>query len=499
MSRLAVDLQKTAGWGAKLLYFSTLIFAALGIWMHPYFHIGSGIFGFLSLVNLYYKHVQTEDILLRNFGLLAQMRYILESIGPELRQYFYASDTEERPFNRNERSEVYKKAENVDSTTSFGSQLEFDHHEIKLRHSMFPILKEERQKYSLTFGEERGLKNKFEITKPFMISAMSFGSLGENAVRSLSKGAALGGIPINTGEGGLSPYHLSGGGDVIFQLGTAKFGCRNSDGSLNEEKFKEIAANKQVRMIEIKFSQGAKPGKGGLLPKEKITKEISEIRGVPMDQDIVSPPRHIECDTTVNTVKFIAKVQSLANDKPVGIKLTLGNEKEFREMILEMKKQDVLPDYMDIDGSEGGTGAAPKSFIDSVGIPLLVALPRVQKILTEEGVRDKMKLVCSGKLINAAKQLTAMAYGADAIYTARGFMLALGCIQALQCNKGTCPVGITTHDPLLQHGLVVEKKAERIKNYIFNMDHDFHELLAATGARTVQDLSMDKLYIPDHA
>ena len=491
MARLAIDLQKTAQWGAQILYFATIISIFVGFVINPSFHISSVILVFFSLINIYFKHFQSKHTLLRNFGLLAMGRYILESIGPEMRQYFFMSDTEERPFNRTERAEIYKKAKNIDSTESFGSLLDFNHHELKLKHSMFPKNKNSLEDYSLTFGEKS--ENPYTITKPMLISAMSFGSLGAQAIRSLSKGANLAGIPLNTGEGGLSKHHLSGGADIIFQMGTAKFGVRNSDNTLNEEKLSKVAEHPQVKMIEIKFSQGAKPGKGGILPKEKITKEISKIRGVSMDRDVISPERHLECDTAKNTVKFIKKIQDISK-LPVGIKFCLGDETEFRSLLKEMKKKKIFPAYIALDGSEGATGAAPKSFMDHVGVPLLPALDKIKKILKQEKVRDKIKIIASGKLISPGKQIIAIAHGADAIYSARGFMLALGCIQALQCNKGTCPVGITTHDPILQRGLIVNKKARRIQNYVNNCQREFIELLAAMGCNSVKDLKKSKIY-----
>jgi len=496
--RLAVDLPKIAQFINFAIPGIVILFALLGYFVSFYFHFGTVIFVLLTLINLYYRHVQDKHTLLRNFGLIGQMRYLIESIGPELRQYLYSSDTEEKPFSRIERAEVYRKAKDIDSSQAFGTLLKFDDHEIKIRHSLYPVDKKDLIPYSLTFGEERNIKNKYTITKPFIISAMSYGALGEHAVRSLSRGAKLAGIPMNTGEGGYPKFHLIEGSDLIWQMGTAKFGARNEDGTLNDEKLRKIANQTQVKMIEIKFSQGAKPGKGGLLPKEKITKEIAELRHVPMGKDIISPPRHVECTNPETTVKFIKRVQDVS-ELPVGIKMCLGNEKEFQDLIKEMKKQNSFPDYISIDGGEGGTGAAPKSFMDYIGVPLFHALPVVQSILVEEGVRNKLKLLCAGKLINAGKQVTAMALGADAIYTARGFMLSLGCIQALQCNKNTCPVGITTHDKKLQKGLVIKVKAQRVANYVKNLEHDFIELLSCTGCKSVKELTADKVYFPKHA
>jgi glutamate synthase domain-containing protein 2 len=453
-------------------------------------------FLFLTILNIFYLKVQTAHSLLRNFGLMAQGRYLLESIGPELRQYLFASDTEERPFNRTERAEIYRKAKNIDSASSFGSQKEFDTTEIKIRHSMYPMDHDHLKPYSLTYGEERCIENTYTITKPMIISAMSFGALGKNAVRSLARGAKMAGIPMNTGEGGYPKYHLMEGCDLIFQMGTAKFGMRDEEGCLDDQKLKDLASKEQIKMIEIKFSQGAKPGKGGLLPKEKITKEISELRGVPMGQDVISPPHHKECKDKATTVAFIKRVQEVSG-VPVGIKFCVGSFKEIQELVQEMIDQDTFPDYMSIDGSEGGTGAAPKAFMDRVGVPLYPALSGVNKILVKAGVRDRLKLMAAGKLINAGRQMLAFALGAQAIYTARGFMLALGCIQAMQCGKNTCPIGITTHDRALQRGLDIGAKSIRINNYVHNVEHDLMELLSASGQPTFESLTMKNLYVPE--
>jgi glutamate synthase domain-containing protein 2 len=328
-----------------------------------------------------------------------------------------------------------------------------------------------------------------------MISAMSYGALGAPAVQALGRGARMSGIPMNTGEGGYPKYHLMTGADLIFQMGTAKFGVRDADGRLDDDRVSDLAAKPEIKMIEIKFSQGAKPGKGGLLPKEKITKEIAELRGVPLGQDVISPPYHAECRTPGATVAFIRRVQEVSG-LPVGIKFCVGKLDEVRVLLEEMKAQSIFPDYISVDGGEGGTGAAPKPYLDGFGVPLLPALCVVQRLLVEIGIRDRLKLFSAGKLINAAKWVQALSLGADAIYTARGFMLALGCIQALQCGSNTCPVGITTHDPELQHGLVIEDKAQRVKNYVEGVYHDFEELLLSIGVKSAQELSLENLYIP---
>ncbi len=460
-----------------------------------YFHFLTVIFFLMTVVNFFYRHVQKQHTLLANFGWVAQGRYLLESVGPELRQYLFTNDTEEKPFNRVERNEVYRKAKNLDSSSAFGSLLSFDGSEFKLRHSLYPKKTSDTSPYRLTLGEERGSPETVTLTKPILISAMSYGALGSHAVRALARGAKKSGILMNTGEGGYPKYHLMEDCDLIFQMGTAKFGCRNTDSSLNEAKLAEIARLPQIKMIEIKFSQGAKPGKGGLLPKEKITREISELRGVPMNRDVISPPHHVECIDAESTVRFIERVQSIAKI-PVGIKLCVGRENEMRELLRTMKRLDCFPDYLSIDGAEGGTGAAPMTFMDDLGLPLWNALPLVQRLLKEEEVRDRLKLFAAGKLINPGRQFIALSLGAQACYTARGFMLALGCIQALTCNKNTCPVGITTHNPHLQRGLDIEEKSERVKNYVLNLEHDHRELLTALGKVSYHELNEENLMFP---
>ncbi len=360
---LTVNLEKMAKVVNAGLPLTAIFFGVLGYYVSFYFHFATVTFILITGINFIYRHVQKQHALLANFGIVAQMRYMIESIGPEMRQYLFASDTEEKPFTRVERSEVYRKAKGIDSSSAFGSQLLFNDMEIKLRHSMFPQPKENLKPYALHFGEERNLKNTYTLKHPVIISAMSYGALGQNAVRALARGAKRAGIPMNTGEGGYPKYHLMEECDLIFQIGTAKFGVRNEDGTLNEQKLKEVAALPQVKMIEIKLSQGAKPGKGGLLPKEKITPEISELRGVPMGQDVISPPFHPECQTPESTVQFIQKVQQIS-ELPVGIKLCLGREDEFLKLVQTMKAKNCFPDYITIDGGEGGTGAAPKSFLD---------------------------------------------------------------------------------------------------------------------------------------
>ena len=493
-TRVSINLDRMAK-TANVAVFGALIGSALlGYYVSFYFHFATVFFLLLNLLNFYWRYIQKSHTLLANFGFLAQIRYLVESVGPEFRQYLYSSDTEERPFSRIERAEIYRKAKGVDSSGAFGTQRDFEPGCITLRHSFFPVVKEELAPFEVTFGGERALDNAYTITRPIIISAMSFGALGTHAVRALARGAKRASIPMNTGEGGYPKYHLMEGADLIFQIGTAKFGVRHQDGRLDEARLADLAAEPQVRMVEIKLSQGAKPGKGGLLPAEKISEEISQLRGVPMGQDVVSPPRHVECVDSRSTVAFIRRVQEVS-DVPVGIKFCLGQESELRMLVLEMKRQDVFPDYITVDGAEGGTGAAPKSFMDGLGLPIFQALPFVQNTLQEEGVRGRLKLMASGKLIDARRQLTAMSMGANACYTARGFMMALGCIQALQCNQNTCPVGITTHDPHLQRGLDIEAKSIRVSNYVDALCHEHEEMLAAIGKKSATELTMSDIYV----
>ena len=449
----------------------------------------------LLALNIYFRHIQRKHALLANFGLLALLRYFLESIGPEFRQYLYASDTEERPFNRIERRDVYIKAKNKDKASAFGSLLNFDGHEHKLKHSLYPEIQDAMRPFCLSFGELRGLKTAYSIDKPLLIGGMSYGSLGQHAVRALARGAKKAGIPMNTGEGGFPKYHLMENCDLIFQMGTAKFGVRRENGDLDSDKLQALCQKPQIKMLEIKFSQGGKPGKGGLLPKEKITEEIALLRGIPQGKDLFSPPRHKECEDPPSTARFIQRVQEIAG-LPVGIKFCLGNEKEIHDLLSLMKKSKRFPDYIAIDGSEGGTGAAPKTFMDDLGQPLKPALYIIREILESLQLKGKMKILCSGKLISSGKQMMAMSLGADAIYTARGFLLSIGCIQALRCHSNTCPAGITTHNPRLMKGLDIEEKSERVKNYALNLLKYNYELLGALGLKSFSDLKPSHLIEP---
>ena len=493
--KISVNLEKIAKLLNGLLLIA-LIGTSLAIWaLGSQWLIPTIILSFINLLNFYYLYIQKQHALLSNFGVLALFRYLIESIGPEFRQYLYSSDMEEKPFSRSERANIYKIAKNMEKSSAFGSLLDFDSPGVKLKHSLYPIKTSQIKPLQVCFGEERGLQKSYTINKLIMISAMSYGALGQKAIRALSRGAKKAGIPLNTGEGGWPKYHLMEGADLIFQMGTAKFGVRNEDGSFNPQKLEKVAQLKAVKMIEIKFSQGAKPGKGGLLPKEKITPEIAELRGVPTGQDVISPAGHTECTSPHKTVQFIRYIQEISK-LPVGIKFCLGSVKELNDLLIEMEKQNTFPDYIALDGSEGGTGAAPKTFMDDLGWAIFPALQTTTQLLTEHHLTDKLKLIASGKLVSAGKQIMALSLGARAIYTARGAMFALGCIQALRCNNNTCPVGITTHAHNLQHGLDIEEKSERVKNYALNMDHHHYELLAAMGKSHLSQLSAKNLIFP---
>lgn len=456
------------------------------------FYFVSLLFFLLTALNFYFRHLQKKHTLLANFGLLALLRYFLESLGPELRQYLYSSDTEEKPFNRIERANVYSKSKNIPQSAAFGSQLNFDSSEFKLKHSFYPRTEEAVENFSLQFGE--GEKS-YTIDKPLLIAGMSYGSLGSKAIQALARGAKKAGLVMNTGEGGYPKYHLKESCHLIFQMGTGKFGVRKQNGELDPQKLEAIARLDPVKMIEIKFSQGAKPGKGGILPREKITEEIAELRNIPRSQDAISPPFHKECRNASSTVRFISLVQEISS-LPVGIKFCLGREKELKEILLAMKEQNVFPDYISLDGSEGGTGASTKTFMDDIGYPLFDSLQILQSFLTEMNIRDRLKILSGGKLISSGKQLMALSLGADAIYTARGFLLALGCIQALRCHTNHCPTGITTHNPSLQKGLDIEEKSERVKSYALQLLKSNREMLEALGLSSYRRLNKEHIFIP---
>jgi glutamate synthase domain-containing protein 2 len=424
--------------------------------------------GVLFVIALFVIDIsQTKDAIRHNFPVIGRFRYLFSRLGEFFRQYFFAMDREEMPFNRAERDWVYHSAAGVDNTIAFGSTKSLNvPGTVLFINTPFPTLDEDAfHTPSVVIGPDCPLP--YETASLIHVSGMSYGAISIPAVRALSHGARLSGCWLNTGEGGLSPYHLEGGCDLVFQIGTAKYGVRNSDGSLSEEKLRELAAIPQVKMFEIKLSQGAKPGKGGILPGAKVTPEIAEIRGIPEGRDSISPNRHPEISNFTELLDFINRIRSITG-KPVGFKAVVGTHNWLEEMcqMIHHCGTACAPDFITIDGGDGGTGAAPMPLMDSVGLPIKAALPKVVDILQKHGLRERIKVIASGKLINPSETAWALCTGADFVTSARGFMLAMGCIQALKCNKNICPTGITTHNKRLQQGLDPTEKAQRIKNFV---------------------------------
>lgn len=454
---------------------------------------------FFSLVVVFFvvliDNHQKSHTILRNYPFLGRFRYWLESVGEFLRQYFFALDREELPFNRAQRSWVYRAAKNVDNTIAFGSSEDLTKPSTYIfNNSAFPLINNDTNTPKLTIGEN--CKNPYTPESFFNISGMSFGAISKNAVLALSSGAKKAGCWMNTGEGGLSPYHIEGGADIVFQIGTAKYGVRDSEGNLSEEKLKDIALRPNVKMFEIKLSQGAKPGKGGILPAAKVTQEISDIRGIPVGEASLSPNRHKEIVDEGSLLELIKKVRE-TTEKPVGIKFVMGDQDwlaNFFKLINE-KGLECAPDFITLDSGDGGTGAAPQSLMDSVGLPLKYSLPALNRLLIDHGLRERIKIIASGKLVTASNVAAAMAMGADYCVSARGFMFSLGCIQALQCNKNTCPTGITTQNPRLQHGLVPSDKCERVYNFHKNMEKEVSIIAHSCGVSSPRDLQLKHVNI----
>lgn len=432
---------------------------------------------------------QTAHAIRRNYPLLGRFRYLFENLGEFFRQYFFAMDREEMPFNRAQRSWVYRAAKNIDNTVAFGSTRDLRRPgTYYFLNCPFPTLSEDgASTQSLRIGPY--CREAYDAPSLLNISGMSFGALSRPAVQALSRGAALAGCWMNTGEGGLSKYHLEGGCDIVFQIGTAKYGVRNADGYLDEQKLARIAAYPQVRMFEIKLSQGAKPGKGGILPGDKVNEEIAEIRGIPVGQASVSPNRHPEINSVEDLLDFIERVRQISG-KPVGFKLVLGST-DWLDRFCEVVNQrgsEAAPDFITLDSADGGTGAAPMPLMDSVGLPLRESLPLLVNKLHQHGLRKRIRIIASGKLINPTDVAAALCLGADFIVTARGFMFALGCIQAMQCNRNTCPTGVTTHDPRLQKGLVPEVKSERVAHFHRNLVHEVELIAHSCGVAEPRQL-----------
>jgi glutamate synthase domain-containing protein 2 len=446
----------------------------------------------IFLIGVYISDVtQTKQAIRRNYPVIGHFRYFFEHMGTFFRQYFFTMDREEMPFNRAQRSWVYRAAKDIENTVAFGSTRDLKPSgTVFFVNTAFPTLGKDAVNCIPVVIGEHSAKVPFTARSFFNISGMSFGAISKPAVQALSYGAQKAGAWMNTGEGGLSPYHLEGGADIVFQIGTAKYGVRDKDGNLSDEKLREVAKHETVRMFEIKMSQGAKPGKGGMLPAAKVDAEISKIRGIPIHTDSISPNRHIELENNDNLIDMINHIREVTG-KPVGFKAVLGDKTWLKEFLAAVNKRgaEYAPDFITIDSADGGTGAAPMSLLDYVGMPIQESLPMAIDTISQAGLRNRIKVIASGKLINPAEVAWALCVGADFITSARGFMFSLGCIQALQCHQNTCPTGITTHDKKLQGGLVAEQKSSRIANYIKNMAYEVGLIAHSCGVRSPRELS----------
>ena len=446
--------------------------------------------GLLALAVMYVIDIsQTSSAIRRNFPVIGRFRYFFENLGEYFRQYFFTQDREEMPFNRAQRSWVYRAAKDVDNTVAFGSTRDLRPiGTVIFVNCPYPVLETD---IAATSELEIGpyARQPYITDSLFNVSAMSYGAISKPAVLALSKGSKKAGNWMNTGEGGLSPYHLEGGADIVFQMGTAKYGVRGDDGKLSDEKLREVAAHESVKMIELKLSQGAKPGKGGILPGGKVTEEIAKIRGIKAGEDSISPNRHPEIDSAEELLDMLNYIRDVSG-LPTGFKTVIGAYGWLDELFALINERGIesAPDFITVDSGDGGTGAAPMSLMDCVGLPIRESLPLVVDLINKHGLKGRIRVVASGKLITPAEAAMALCVGADFINSARGFMFSLGCIQALQCNKNTCPTGITTHDKKLQRGLVVADKAERVYQYSKNMRKEIGIIAHSCGVREPRGL-----------
>ncbi len=457
------------------------------------------LIGFALLIGLAYVFIsditQKKHGVLRNYPVVGHLRYFFEEMGEYFRQYFFAGDRDEMPFNRSTRGWVYRLAKNEGGVIGFGST--YDLHQsgalIFVNHP-FPVLEEERLPTpSLMLGEGYA-KLPFEARSIVNISGMSFGAISAPAVRSLSRGAAVAGCWMDTGEGGLSPYHLEGGCDIIMQIGTAKYGVRDAQGNLSADRLIELS--KVVKAFEIKLSQGAKPGKGGVLPAKKVTAEIAQIRGIPEGRDSISPNRHRDISNINDLCDKIAWIREITG-RPVGVKTAVGGWRFMNEMgdAIARRGMEFAPDFLAVDGGEGGSGAAPQALADHMSLSIDEALPRVVDALIETGLRQRVRVIAAGKIVTSARAAWALAAGADFINTARGFMFSLGCIQALRCHQNTCPTGVTTHNRRLQRALVVEEKYLRVANYCNGINREIDMIAHSCGVRHARELRREHVRI----
>ncbi len=446
--------------------------------------------GLLVVAGMYVIDVtQKKHAVRRNFPVIGRFRYLFEHLGEFFRQYFFAMDREEMPFNRAERSYVYRAAKGEDQTIAFGSTRDYRNGGTTyFVNCPFATLDTDTaDPQNVTVGPY--CSTPYTTESFFNVSGMSFGAISRPAVLALSNGARKAGCWLNTGEGGLSPYHLEGGADLVFQIGTAKYGVRGPDGSLSDERLAEVAAHESVRMFELKLSQGAKPGKGGILPAEKVTDEIARIRVIEPGEASISPNRHPEVQTTSDLLDMIDRIRRVTG-KPTGFKTVIGAYGWIDQMLEEVNARGVesAPDFITVDSGDGGTGAAPMSLMDYVGMPIRESLPLVVNALERHGLRQRVRVVASGKMVTPGEVAWALCAGADFVVSARGFMFALGCIQALQCNKNTCPTGVTTHDPDLQKGLDPANKAERVYRYATALKKEVSIIAHSCGVKEPRQL-----------
>jgi glutamate synthase domain-containing protein 2 len=439
---------------------------------------------FAALVVWYVKDItQKKHSVLRNYPIIGRLRYFFEQLGEYFRQYFFTGDREEMPFNRATRAWVYRLAKNEGGMIGFGSTYNLrEPGALVFVNAPFPVIEEEQKPTPPILIGEGWCERPFTARSIVNISGMSYGAISKPAVQALSRGAAAAGCWLDTGEGGLSPYHLEGGCDLIMQIGTAKYGVRDADGRLSLERLREIAAHESVRAFEVKLSQGAKPGKGGVLLGAKVTEEIARIRGILAGQDSISPNRHRDVASADQLLDMVARVRE-ATGKPVGIKTAIGGWNFMNELCDAVTRRGAgfAPDFIAVDGGEGGSGAAPQALADHMALSIDEALPRVVDALIESGLRERVRVIAAGKLVTSARAAWALAVGADFVNTARGFMFALGCIQALRCHANTCPTGVTTHNLRLQRGLVVEDKAGRVAHYCRNMNKEIDMIAHSCG------------------
>lgn len=486
MSDLSSMMRYSTLAGVIVLSFISLIAALIwSAWML----IPLAVFVGMSLLGLHDVR-QPQHSILRNYPVLGHMRFLFEGIRPEIRQYLIESDQDEEPFSRDARSLVYQRAKGQEDKRPFGTRMRvYDAGYSWVTHSVVPVEIKDTD-FRVKIGGSACQKP--YSASLYNISAMSFGSLSGNAIEALNTGAKLGGFAHDTGEGSVSRYHKEGGGDLIYQVASGYFGCRAADGTFDPEKFKVTAALEQIKMIELKLSQGAKPGHGGMLPASKISPEIAEARGVPMGKDCVSPPAHSAFSTPLEMMRFIGQLRELSGGKPVGFKLCIGHRREFMCIVKAMLETKILPDFIVVDGTEGGTGAAPVEFSNHMGMPMVEGLTFVHNTLRGAGIRDQVKIGAAGKVVSSFDIARALALGADWCNSARGFMFAIGCIQAQACHTNHCPVGVATQDPMRSRALDVDSKSKRVARFHENTLKALGEMTGAAG------LSHPGEFMPQH-